>query len=227
MFKVTFGRVVPFGVHLDMGLPSCSHSSFPYRQEIFVLTTQNIGLRSGSGRGSDPIRPRSKGQMGQTFLTPGPAPDNTDDTGSSHEKRGHVDRHQGGAADSFLGQSQNSDPPEARIYRTRPADQARHIPIYVPPLASKAALAIWNVPRVGSKHTPTDREYLDSPSARQLMDLRDYVRGFRGMHPPTYSDAPSQLFFATYIARNASKFLDHEWVDIARVSRATTKFRIV
>ncbi|KAJ7282406.1 hypothetical protein C8J57DRAFT_1499403 [Mycena rebaudengoi] len=61
----------------------------------------------------------------------------------------------------------------------------------------------------GSKHTLTDREYLDSPSARQLMDLRDY------------------LFFATYTARNASKFLDHEWVDIARVSRATTKFRIV
>ncbi|KAJ7288843.1 hypothetical protein C8J57DRAFT_1214931 [Mycena rebaudengoi] len=93
--------------------------------------------------------------------------------------------------------------------------------------AGRRHLPFWNVPRVGSKHTPTDREYLDSPSARQLMDLHDYVRGFRGMHPPTYSDAPSQLFFATYIARNASKFLDHEWVDIARVSRATTKFRIV
>ncbi|KAJ7277996.1 hypothetical protein C8J57DRAFT_1503838 [Mycena rebaudengoi] len=49
----------------------------------------------------------------------------------------------------------------------------------------------------GSKHMPADREYLDSLSARQLMDFRDY------------------LFSATYIARSASKFLDHEWVDIA------------
>ncbi|KAJ6563092.1 hypothetical protein DFH09DRAFT_1364226 [Mycena vulgaris] len=48
-----------------------------------------------------------------------------------------------------------------------------------------------------SKHTPADREYLDSLTARQLMDFRDYV------------------FSATYIARNAGKFLDHEWVDIA------------
>ncbi|KAJ7291881.1 hypothetical protein C8J57DRAFT_1588616 [Mycena rebaudengoi] len=49
----------------------------------------------------------------------------------------------------------------------------------------------------GSKHTKADQEYLDSLSARQLMDFRDY------------------LFSGTYIARNASKFLDYEWVDIA------------
>ncbi|KAJ7835870.1 hypothetical protein B0H13DRAFT_1913361 [Mycena leptocephala] len=49
----------------------------------------------------------------------------------------------------------------------------------------------------GSKHTPADREYLDSLSARQLMDFRDY------------------LFSPTFIARNASKFLDHGWVDVA------------
>ncbi|KAJ7879348.1 hypothetical protein B0H13DRAFT_2543696 [Mycena leptocephala] len=42
----------------------------------------------------------------------------------------------------------------------------------------------------GSKHTPADREYLDSLSVRQLMDFRDY------------------LFSPTFIARNASKFLD-------------------
>ncbi|KAJ6554046.1 hypothetical protein DFH09DRAFT_1318699 [Mycena vulgaris] len=48
-----------------------------------------------------------------------------------------------------------------------------------------------------SKHTPADQEYLDSLSARQLMDFRDYV------------------FSATYVARNAGKYLDHEWVDIA------------
>jgi hypothetical protein len=41
----------------------------------------------------------------------------------------------------------------------------------------------------GSKHTKADREYLDSLSARQLMDFRDYVRVSRHVH--TYSDAPN------------------------------------
>ncbi|KAJ6602957.1 hypothetical protein B0H10DRAFT_2230061 [Mycena sp. CBHHK59/15] len=48
-----------------------------------------------------------------------------------------------------------------------------------------------------SKHTPADREFLDSVSARQLMEFRNHV----------YSPA--------YIELNAGKFLDHEWVDIS------------
>ncbi|KAJ7241778.1 hypothetical protein C8J57DRAFT_1558529 [Mycena rebaudengoi] len=69
MFKVTFGHVVPFGVHLDMGLPYCSHSSFPYRQEIFALTTQNIGLWSAVTKDFSKF---GKGQAeGQTRSDPG------------------------------------------------------------------------------------------------------------------------------------------------------------
>ncbi|KAJ7690410.1 hypothetical protein B0H17DRAFT_1179932 [Mycena rosella] len=50
----------------------------------------------------------------------------------------------------------------------------------------------------GSKHTPADRKYFDtdSLSARLLMEFRNYV------------------FSPTYIALNAAKFLDHEWVDM-------------
>ncbi|KAJ6608403.1 hypothetical protein B0H10DRAFT_1955479 [Mycena sp. CBHHK59/15] len=48
----------------------------------------------------------------------------------------------------------------------------------------------------GSKHTPADREYLDSLSTRLLMEFWNYV------------------FSPTYIALNAAKFLDHEWVDM-------------
>ncbi|KAJ6579105.1 hypothetical protein DFH09DRAFT_1447302 [Mycena vulgaris] len=48
----------------------------------------------------------------------------------------------------------------------------------------------------GSKHTPAGREYLDSLSARLLMDFRNYA------------------FSPIYIAFNAAKFLDHEWVDM-------------
>ncbi|KAJ7270000.1 hypothetical protein B0H12DRAFT_1310429 [Mycena haematopus] len=48
----------------------------------------------------------------------------------------------------------------------------------------------------GSKHTLDDQEYLDSLSARVLMEFRNYV------------------FSPTYIALNAVKFLDHEWIDI-------------
>ncbi|KAJ6491483.1 hypothetical protein DFH09DRAFT_1453377 [Mycena vulgaris] len=46
----------------------------------------------------------------------------------------------------------------------------------------------------GSKHTPAGQEYLDSLSARLLMEFRNY------------------LFSPTYIALNTAKFLDHEWV---------------
>ncbi|KAJ7670029.1 hypothetical protein DFH06DRAFT_1321054 [Mycena polygramma] len=52
-----------------------------------------------------------------------------------------------------------------------------------------------------SKHAPADKEYLDSLSARQLMDFRNY------------------LFNPTYIAQNAAKFLDHEWVDIGELRK--------
>ncbi|KAJ7676748.1 hypothetical protein DFH06DRAFT_1428491 [Mycena polygramma] len=52
-----------------------------------------------------------------------------------------------------------------------------------------------------SKHAPADQEYLDSLSARQLMDFRNY------------------LFTPTYIAHNAAKFLDHEWVDIGELRK--------
>ncbi|KAJ7663386.1 hypothetical protein DFH06DRAFT_1296159 [Mycena polygramma] len=52
-----------------------------------------------------------------------------------------------------------------------------------------------------SKHAPADQEYLDGLSARQLMDFRNY------------------LFTPTYIAHNAAKFLDHEWVDIAELRK--------
>ncbi|KAJ7216104.1 hypothetical protein B0H12DRAFT_1241915 [Mycena haematopus] len=48
-----------------------------------------------------------------------------------------------------------------------------------------------------SKHPPADQEYLDSLSARQLMDFRNY------------------LFNPAYISANAGKFLDHEWIDIS------------
>ncbi|KAJ6458084.1 hypothetical protein DFH09DRAFT_1349419 [Mycena vulgaris] len=44
----------------------------------------------------------------------------------------------------------------------------------------------------GSKHTPADREYLDSLSARLLMEFRNHV------------------FSPTYIDLNAARFLDHE-----------------
>ncbi|KAJ6472573.1 hypothetical protein C8R45DRAFT_936467 [Mycena sanguinolenta] len=52
-----------------------------------------------------------------------------------------------------------------------------------------------------SKHTPADQEYLDSLSARQLMEFRNHAR---------------LLFFTNpkYIEMNAAKFLDHEWIDI-------------
>ncbi|KAJ7757397.1 hypothetical protein DFH07DRAFT_958754 [Mycena maculata] len=52
-----------------------------------------------------------------------------------------------------------------------------------------------------SKHTPADQEYLDSLSARQLMDFRNY------------------LFSPTYIALNAAKFLDYEWVDVGELRK--------
>ncbi|KAJ7465327.1 hypothetical protein B0H11DRAFT_2307912 [Mycena galericulata] len=52
-----------------------------------------------------------------------------------------------------------------------------------------------------SKHTPAEQEYLDSLSARQLMDFRNY------------------LFAPTYIALNSAKFLDHEWVDIGELRK--------
>ncbi|KAJ7466644.1 hypothetical protein B0H11DRAFT_1869800 [Mycena galericulata] len=52
-----------------------------------------------------------------------------------------------------------------------------------------------------SKHTPADQEYLDSLSTRQLMDFRNY------------------LFSPTYIALNATRFLDYEWVDIGELRR--------
>ncbi|KAJ6501024.1 hypothetical protein C8R47DRAFT_1317105 [Mycena vitilis] len=52
-----------------------------------------------------------------------------------------------------------------------------------------------------SKHAPADQEYLDSLSARQLMDFRNY------------------LFNPTYIAQNAAKFLDHEWVDVGELRK--------
>ncbi|KAJ6542456.1 hypothetical protein DFH09DRAFT_1282546 [Mycena vulgaris] len=65
------------------------------------------------------------------------------------------------------------------------------------PEASKARVKMATDVGARSKHTPAEREYLDNLSARQLMDFRDYV------------------FSATYIARNAGKFLDHEWIDIA------------
>ncbi|KAJ7653606.1 hypothetical protein DFH06DRAFT_1417176 [Mycena polygramma] len=52
-----------------------------------------------------------------------------------------------------------------------------------------------------SKHAPADQKYLDSLSARQLMDFRNY------------------LFNPTYIAQNAAKFLDHEWVDIGELRK--------
>ncbi|KAJ6617802.1 hypothetical protein B0H10DRAFT_2434234 [Mycena sp. CBHHK59/15] len=51
--------------------------------------------------------------------------------------------------------------------------------------------------RAGAKHTPADREYIDSLSARQLMEFRNYV------------------YSPMYIAANAAKFLDHEWADMA------------
>ncbi|KAJ7622550.1 hypothetical protein B0H17DRAFT_1151676, partial [Mycena rosella] len=68
----------------------------------------------------------------------------------------------------------------------------------------------------GSKHTPADREYLDSLSARLLMEFRNYV------------------FSPTYIALNAAKFLDHEWVDrellpeprVASVPRASANVKM-
>ncbi|KAJ7229683.1 hypothetical protein B0H12DRAFT_1077400 [Mycena haematopus] len=53
------------------------------------------------------------------------------------------------------------------------------------------------MPSDASKHPPEDQAYLDNVSNRQLMDFRDY------------------LFSSTFIALNAAKFLDHEWVDIA------------
>ncbi|KAJ6514693.1 hypothetical protein DFH09DRAFT_1431702 [Mycena vulgaris] len=52
----------------------------------------------------------------------------------------------------------------------------------------------------GSKHTPTDREYLDSLSACLLMEFWNYV------------------FSPTYIALNVARFLDHEWVDMGVLS---------
>ncbi|KAJ7929846.1 hypothetical protein B0H13DRAFT_1859329 [Mycena leptocephala] len=47
----------------------------------------------------------------------------------------------------------------------------------------------------GSQHTAADRQFLDSVSARQLMEFRDYS--------------------AVYIKSHPDKFLDHGWVDIS------------
>ncbi|KAJ6467259.1 hypothetical protein C8R45DRAFT_938618 [Mycena sanguinolenta] len=47
-----------------------------------------------------------------------------------------------------------------------------------------------------SQHTPADLEYLDSLSARQLMEFRNH------------------LFHPRYIESNAAKFLDNAWIDI-------------
>ncbi|KAJ6469411.1 hypothetical protein C8R45DRAFT_1167059, partial [Mycena sanguinolenta] len=47
-----------------------------------------------------------------------------------------------------------------------------------------------------SKHTAADQEYLDGLSARRLMDFRNHV------------------FNPKYIEMNATKFLDHRWINI-------------
>ncbi|KAJ6449464.1 hypothetical protein C8R45DRAFT_1114670 [Mycena sanguinolenta] len=47
-----------------------------------------------------------------------------------------------------------------------------------------------------SKHSPADQEYLDGLSARRLMDFRNDV------------------FNPKYIEMNATKFLDHQWINI-------------
>ncbi|KAJ6613945.1 hypothetical protein B0H10DRAFT_2046774 [Mycena sp. CBHHK59/15] len=46
------------------------------------------------------------------------------------------------------------------------------------------------------KHSPADQEFLDSLSTRDLMDFRNY------------------MYSPIYIASNAGRFLDHEWIDI-------------
>ncbi|KAJ6600110.1 hypothetical protein B0H10DRAFT_2231069 [Mycena sp. CBHHK59/15] len=58
-----------------------------------------------------------------------------------------------------------------------------------------------------SKHTPADQQSLDSLSARQLMDFRNY------------------LFSPAFIALNAAKFLDHEW-DSTRLSTSSDPIRV-
>lgn len=68
-----------------------------------------------------------------------------------------------------------------------------------------------------SKHAPADQEYLDSLSTRQLMDFRNYVRRRRGVKELFLRT--KQLFSPTYIALNAARFLDHEWVDIGELRK--------
>ncbi|KAJ6580328.1 hypothetical protein B0H10DRAFT_2443268 [Mycena sp. CBHHK59/15] len=46
------------------------------------------------------------------------------------------------------------------------------------------------------KHSPADQEFLDSLSTRDLMDFRNY------------------MYSPIYIASNAGRFLDHEWINI-------------
>ncbi|KAJ6527273.1 hypothetical protein DFH09DRAFT_1094940 [Mycena vulgaris] len=50
-----------------------------------------------------------------------------------------------------------------------------------------------------SKHTPADQAYIDGLSARQLMDFRNYV------------------FTPTFVTLNATKFLDHGWIDMTEL----------
>ncbi|KAJ7216156.1 hypothetical protein C8J57DRAFT_1600151 [Mycena rebaudengoi] len=50
-----------------------------------------------------------------------------------------------------------------------------------------------------SKHTPSDREFIDSLSTRDLIKFRDY------------------MYSTDYIRANASDFLDLEWIDIQKL----------
>ncbi|KAJ6570407.1 hypothetical protein B0H10DRAFT_2237849 [Mycena sp. CBHHK59/15] len=59
-----------------------------------------------------------------------------------------------------------------------------------------------------SRHTLADRESIGSLSPLTLIPLT--LIEFRN-----YTCGPRGIFSSTYITRNATKFLDYEWVDIS------------
>ncbi|KAF8217297.1 hypothetical protein K438DRAFT_1954146 [Mycena galopus ATCC 62051] len=68
------------------------------------------------------------------------------------------------------------------------------------------------MPPDADTRSSADQQYLDSLTARQLMDFRDYIR-YRGHFGPLLT-ARNQLFSPTYISLNAGKFLDDKWVNV-------------
>ncbi|KAJ6484223.1 hypothetical protein C8R45DRAFT_1099366 [Mycena sanguinolenta] len=64
-----------------------------------------------------------------------------------------------------------------------------------------------------SQHTSADLDYLDSLSARQLMEFRNHL-----FHPRYIETNAAKFldngFNPKYIEMNATKFLDHRWINI-------------